>query len=73
MMLKCAACQSTSMSEGFLEDGGQNAYGYTRWISGPIKIGVLGAARRMGREKRPVLAYRCNDCSHVQLYATTWG
>jgi hypothetical protein len=56
------------LEEGFIEEWGQGGGGYTRWISGPIKRGLLGARTR-GRSRRPIDAFRCPNCRHLELFA----
>ncbi|HIW61293.1 MAG TPA: hypothetical protein H9881_02455 [Candidatus Stackebrandtia excrementipullorum] len=68
MRLKCTACGYGAMSEGFLDDSGQGSRRYTRWISGPLKRGIFGGATLRGRLKQPLAAFRCDRCSHVDLY-----
>lgn len=68
MSLKCTACGTGAMTEGFLDDSGQSSRGYTRWISGPLTKGIFGGARHRGRDKERLVAYRCDRCNHVDMY-----
>ncbi|MFJ1604987.1 hypothetical protein ACIOHS_16705 [Streptomyces sp. NPDC088253] len=57
------------LEPGFVEDSGQGARGFARWIAGPLKRGPLGGARRMGRPHWQIDAYRCLTCAHLELFA----
>jgi hypothetical protein len=64
----CTACRSVALEPGFLEDSGESSRGYLRWIAGPLQKGIFGGARRMGKPKHTVSAYRCTVCGHLDLY-----
>ncbi len=55
---KCTQCGSDSLEEGFIEDGGEGAKGFANWIAGPLQHGPFGGARRMGKPRREITAYR---------------
>ena len=57
------------MEPGFIEDRGQGAPGYGRWVEGRLEQGLFGP-RRFGRGRRAIEAYRCQLCSHLELFAT---
>ncbi|KAB8168755.1 hypothetical protein FH609_007475 [Streptomyces sp. 3MP-14] len=65
----CGQCGSREREPGFLEDLGQGAKGYTRWIAGALDRGVFGGARLMGRQRWVVEAWRCRGCGRLDLYA----
>ncbi len=65
---RCSACQSTGLEPGFIEDNGSEGRGYARWIAGALETGPLGGARRMGKQRHAVSAYRCGECGHLDLY-----
>ncbi len=67
-MSACAGCGGP-LDEGFLEDSGESSKGYTRWIPGPIEKGLFGGARRFGKDRIDVTAYRCQSCGLLSLYA----
>lgn len=67
----CTACRSVALEEGFLEDMGEHSSGFVRWIAGPLKRGPFGGAKRMGKPRHAVEAYRCTVCSHLDLYTGT--
>ncbi|TQL79464.1 hypothetical protein FB566_5072 [Stackebrandtia endophytica] len=69
MNVKCSGCGSSAMTEGFLDDSGQNSRGYTRWITGALATGVFGGAKQRGREKLPITGMRCEVCGLLSLYA----
>ncbi|QXC62501.1 hypothetical protein KSP35_06785 [Aquihabitans sp. G128] len=68
--LHCTQCQAGPLEEGFVEDGGQSSYGYSRWIPGPLKRGVFGGAKRAGKQRWVITALRCPACGHLELFAT---
>ena len=65
----CTRCGAEAMEPGFIEDGGQGAGGYGRWVEGRLERGLFGP-RRMGRRRRAIEAYRCVQCSHLEFFAT---
>jgi predicted nucleic-acid-binding Zn-ribbon protein len=64
----CTQCGNQALEDGFIEDMGQASQGYARWVAGPLKRGVFGGARRLGRLRREILAFRCRECGHLELY-----
>ncbi|WP_431981473.1 hypothetical protein [Streptomyces qinglanensis] len=66
----CTHCGAADPEPGFVEDSGQNARGYARWIAGHLERGIFGGAKRMGRPNRQIDAYRCHQCGHLELFAT---
>ena len=47
---------------------GQNSQGFARWIPGPLERGIFGGAKRLGKRRHRILAYRCTSCQHLALY-----
>ncbi|CAN5423455.1 hypothetical protein BH10ACT1_BH10ACT1_10900 [soil metagenome] len=70
MVTHCTHCNATPLVEGFVEDTGQSSYGYARWIPGPLKRGVFGGAKRLGKERWVINAHRCPNCGHLELFAS---
>jgi hypothetical protein len=68
--MKCSQCDATGLEPGFIEDTGEASRGYVRWIAGPLERGVFGGAKRMGRPRWQVDAFRCSQCGHLELFAT---
>ncbi len=68
--IRCTQCGTSQLEEGFVLDAGEGSRGYTRWVQGALEKGPLGNARRMGRTKRQIEAYRCPKCGHLELFAT---
>ncbi|GGS63288.1 hypothetical protein GCM10010156_22780 [Planobispora rosea] len=66
--MRCTQCDGTDLQPGFIEDGGEHSRGYSRWIEGPLKVGLFGGARRMGKQRRAIEAYCCTRCSHIELF-----
>ena len=64
----CLGCGG-HLEQGFLEDAGDSSRGYLRWIPGPLEKGMFGGARRMGKSRVDVQAYRCGVCGLLSLYA----
>ncbi|MFJ6632691.1 hypothetical protein ACIQMR_15060 [Streptomyces sp. NPDC091376] len=67
--MKCTQCGTTDLEPGFVEDAGEHSRGYARWIAGPLERGILGGAKRMGRPRWQIDAYRCPKCGHLELFA----
>lgn len=53
-----------------MEDTGDGSLGYARWIAGALERGLMGRAKRMGRPRRQIDAFRCLKCGHLELFAT---
>ncbi|GAA1164565.1 hypothetical protein [Nocardioides aquiterrae] len=64
----CTACRSVAVEPGFFEDRGEGSLGYVRWIAGPLQRGIFGGAKRTGKQRHAVGAYRCTVCGHLELY-----
>jgi hypothetical protein len=64
----CSQCRSGGLEPGFVEDSGEGSRGYARWIAGPLRRGILGGAKRMGRPRLQIDAYRCPNCGHLELF-----
>lgn len=66
--MTCTAC-SGSLELGYLEESGHNnAKLGIRWIVGPVVRGFFTAAKRQGRVPQRVDAWRCVDCSRLELF-----
>ncbi|WP_333779027.1 hypothetical protein [Streptomyces sp. IBSBF 3136] len=65
----CTHCGNVGLMEGFIEDAGEHSRGYARWIEGALERGIFGGAKRMGRPRRQIEAYRCPKCGHLELFA----
>ncbi len=68
---KCTYCGHEGLDEGFIEDTGQSARGFARWIAGPLERGPFGGAKRIGRPRAQIAAFRCRQCAHLELFAPT--
>jgi hypothetical protein len=66
---KCTCCGAAELQPGFIEDTGEASKGYARWIAGPLERGMFGGAKRMGKKRWQIDAYRCPRCFHVDLFA----
>lgn len=66
----CTLCGQELLDEGFVEDMGESSQGYARWIAGPLERGIFGGAKRFGRQRFAVTAFRCRSCGHLELFAT---
>ncbi|MCH0566594.1 MULTISPECIES: hypothetical protein [unclassified Streptomyces] len=69
MEVTCTQCRTVGLQPGFIEDTGDRASGYARWIAGPLERGLLGGAKRWGRPRYQIDAYRCPACGHLELFA----
>ncbi|WP_340384166.1 hypothetical protein U5640_40205 [Streptomyces sp. SS7] len=69
MEMRCTQCQGFELEPGFVEDSGEHSRGYARWIPGPLQRGIFGGARRLGRPRFQIDAYRCRVCGHLELFA----
>ena len=67
--LRCTLCGSTKLQQGFIEDSGQSARGFARWVSGRLERNVFGGAKLFGRPRLQVHAFRCTGCTHLELFA----
>lgn len=68
--MKCTQCGATGLESGFIEDTGESARGYARWIPGPLERGIFGGAKKMGKPRWQIDAYRCPQCAHLELFAS---
>ncbi|MFF0295882.1 hypothetical protein ACFYS8_27115 [Kitasatospora sp. NPDC004615] len=68
--LKCTHCGNPGLDQGFIEDTGEHSRGDARWIAGPLERGLFGGAKRMGRTRFQIDAYRCPQCGHLELFAS---
>ncbi|MEW2128986.1 hypothetical protein [Streptomyces sp. NPDC005435] len=67
--IRCTQCGTVGLEPGFVEDSGQGARGFARWIAGSLQLGPLGNAKRLGRPRRRIDAWRCPACAHLELFA----
>jgi hypothetical protein len=68
--MKCTHCGASDLEPGFIEDDGEHSRGYARWIAGPLQRGPLGGARRLGKKRAPIDAFRCLGCGHLELFVS---
>ncbi|PZG48879.1 hypothetical protein C1I98_12070 [Spongiactinospora gelatinilytica] len=66
--MRCTQCDGADLEPGFIEDNGESQ-GYGRWIAGPLERGIFGGARRMGKPRWIIDAFRCTRCSHLELFS----
>ncbi|MDF5756044.1 hypothetical protein [Spongiactinospora sp. TRM90649] len=66
--MRCTQCDGQELEPGFIEDNGEASQGYARWIPGILERGLFGGARRMGKPRWIVDAFRCVRCSHLELF-----
>lgn len=67
--LKCTYCGAVELEAGFVEDRGESSGGYARWVEGALERGIFGGAKRVGRPRRQIEAFRCLRCGHLELFA----
>lgn len=68
--MTCGQCGGTALEPGFVEDAGEHSRGYSRWIQGALERGIFGGAKRMGKQRWKIDAYRCPKCGHLELFAS---
>ena len=67
---RCTACGAVGMlDEGYLDDTGEAAKGYVRWVNSPRDTSLLGGFSSMGAERLLVRSFRCRECWHLELFA----
>ncbi len=66
---RCGQCGAGELEPGFVEDAGEGSRGFARWVAGPLERGIFGGAKRFGRERWEIEAFRCVGCGHLELYA----
>lgn len=66
---QCAWCGERGFEPGFIEDTGQAARGFARWIPGEMQKGIFGGASRFGRERMDITGQRCLSCGYLALFA----
>jgi len=68
---RCSRCEG-ALHVGFLEDKGERgsiaASRVLSWIDGQAETGAFGGAKVFGKERHAVSAYRCGQCSHLDLF-----
>lgn len=64
---RCPGCFAEQMEAGFLEDAGEHSRGHLRWIPGPLEKGLMGGARRLGKVRHDIHAWRCSSCGRLDL------
>lgn len=71
---RCTACGSQGLlSEGYLEDTGEGAKGYVRWVGGPRDTSFFGGWSTLSADRFLVRAFRCRECNHLELFAEPNG
>jgi len=66
----CAQCGG-SMKNGFLRDLQQHRPDASFWVEGPIERSFFTGVKVRGRPRGEVLAFRCEGCGRLELYAPT--
>ncbi|MDX6741279.1 hypothetical protein [Actinocorallia sp. A-T 12471] len=67
--MRCGQCGGEEFEPGFVEDGGDHSKGFAQWVQGALERGVFGGARRFGRTRWEIEAWRCTACTHLELFA----
>jgi hypothetical protein len=70
-MKSCSSCGYEDLEPGFLAENQSPGYGC--WVPGALEFGPLGGAKLFGKERWEVRAYRCKQCSHLDLFAAEPG
>lgn len=67
--LRCSACGSSALEQGFLYNRAQYSGGHDMWVSGIPDMGLTHRPRRLNARKTGyVMAFRCRDCFHLDYY-----
>jgi hypothetical protein len=71
--ITCTQCSGTTFTAGYLGSSGSQDRGtYERWYDGPIELGMFGDVKHASsRSHFQVVAARCQQCGHLELFATT--
>ena len=67
---KCSQCGNEGLEPGFLSDAQAQTPGFAVWVDGELEQGVFGGVKLWGRPKFQVDAYRCPNCSHLELFTS---
>lgn len=67
--LKCPRCGGT-LRAGFVVDHVQSAVPTVpTWLEGPPERSFWLGVKTSGRDKYPVMSYRCEGCGYLEAYA----
>ncbi|WTD07765.1 hypothetical protein OHA54_00330 [Streptomyces anulatus] len=67
--IRCTQCGAVGLTQGFVDESGQGARGFVRWIAGPLQRSRFGFVKKVGRPTYQIDAYRCPTCAHLELFA----
>jgi len=66
---ECSFCGATGLEPGYLMDFSQASGRVTSWVKGVAEVRRSGRLRMWGLQTIPTTAYRCPECSHLELFA----
>jgi hypothetical protein len=66
---ECSFCGATGLEPGYLVDWMQGGARVANWVKGAPEFGPLGGLRILTKQTIPTTAYRCPECSHLELFA----
>jgi hypothetical protein len=71
LKITCTQCGGTTFLTGYLGTSSSEDKGtYGRWYDGPLELGMLGDVKHAGsRAHFQVLAHRCEQCGHLEMFA----
>ena len=65
---QCPKCQSV-MEVGFVVDHTYGSVAESEWASGEPAYSIWTGMKMKGRERHPVITYRCPRCGFMESYA----
>lgn len=57
------------MEQGFVLDHSHGAILQSLWVAGPVERSRWTGLRLKGREKVPIITWRCTRCGYLESYA----
>jgi hypothetical protein len=68
--ITCSQCGGTAFVAGYLGSSGPQDKGtYERWYDGALELGVFGGVKHAtSRARFQVVAHRCEQCDHLELF-----
>jgi hypothetical protein len=66
---QCSFCGATGLEPGYLVDVSQATFRVAEWVDGLPEFGPLGGLKMRHKRRIPTTAYRCPECSHLELFA----
>jgi hypothetical protein len=73
--MTCSQCGGTVFAEGYLGSSSSEDKGtYEQWYGGPLELNMFGDVKHASsRTRYQVLAHRCEQCGHLELFTVPQG